>query len=53
MTDKELTIEIVKSIIQAAPEYRTQVGSTVKPLDMNDIKNFIENTYNTIHNLPE
>lgn len=53
MTDKELTVEVVKSIIQSVPSYRNQSGSMINPLSMTDIKNFIENVYTTIHNLPE
>ena len=53
MSDKELTVDIVKSFIQSWPNYRNNNGSTVKPLSMQDIQDLLENTHKVIKNLKD
>lgn len=53
MSDKELTVEIVKSIIEAWPHYHNSNGSTGQPLSMKDIQSLLENTHKVIKNLED
>ena len=53
MSDKELSVEIVKSIIEAWPHYHNSNGSTGQPLSMKDIQNLLENTHKVIKHLED
>lgn len=53
MSDKELTVEIVKSIIEAWPHYHNSNGSTGQPLSMKDIENLLKNTHTVIKSLKD
>lgn len=53
MSDKELTVEVVKSIIEAWPHYKNTNGSSCQPLSMKDVQNLLENTHKVIKNLKD
>ncbi len=52
MSDKELTIEIVKTYLETFCQYKHANGvNSTSPLNMENLSNLITNTYNTIKNL--